>query len=221
MNDHDIFDDQNEFDGADEQDGDRTSVALVSTIEPYYLKVEEVEDDRIPDGMVCMGSFIGNRLIARSAVPPEMIDDVENRQLFSDPVRLALAAVEEEPGLQCRLFALLPAAGLQEPEEPPEPWAASVPRFEDAQAEDEASEEQGEAVVPLLLGHVVRFQKDRKHPGDLAAEAADVLQTILANDTPLSSVVDKVLEELLGDTSDDSGDGDATERDGESPPPPP
>jgi hypothetical protein len=171
MND-DIFDEQDEFDTDDEQDdGERTSVALVSTIEPYFLKVEEVDDDRIPEGMVCMGSFIGDRLIARSAVPPEMINDVESRQLFSDPVRLALAAVEEDPGLQCRLFALLPAEGLEEPEEPAEPWAASVPRFEDQLPPD--TDEPTEAVVPLLLGHVVRFEKDRKHPGDLAAEAAD------------------------------------------------
>lgn len=218
----DIFGEHDAFDAGDETEGERTSVALVSTIEPYYLKVEEVEDDRIPEGMVCMGSFIGDRLIARSAVPPEMINDVAKRQLFSDPVRLALAAVEEEPGLQCRLFALLPATGLEDPEEPAEPWAASVPKFEDEGEPIVEGEEPPEAVVPLLLGHVVRFQKDRKHPGDLAAEAADVLQTILANDTPLSSVVDKVLEDLLGDASDDDrGDDDATESDGESPPPPP
>ncbi|MDX1449658.1 MAG: hypothetical protein R3246_11425 [Acidimicrobiia bacterium] len=216
MNDDEIFEGQDEFDDED-GNGEKTSVALVSTIEPYLLKVEEVHDDRIPEGMVCMGSFIGDRLIARSAVPPEMISDVANRQLFSDPVRLALAAVEEDPGLQCRLFALLPAADVEEPDEPAEPWAASVPRFEDQVSEESPSDETTEAVVPLLLGHVVRFAKDRKHPGDLAAEAADVLQTILANDTPLSSVVDKVLEDLLGDSPDDAG---PTAPDEGSPPPP-
>ena len=172
-----------------------TTVALVSTMEPVSLNVEEVPDDRIPEGDVCMGSFLSGRLIARRAVPPEMLEDMRSRRIFAVPVRIALAAVEQDPGLQCRLFALLPAEQIKEDDEAREPWADSVPQFEDVQS-DEEEEDGDDAVVPILLGHIVRFQKDRKHPDDLAAEAADVLQTIIADDQPLSNVVDKLIDDL-------------------------
>ena len=53
-----------------------------------------------------------------------------------------------------------------------------------------------EEVVPLLLGHIVRFSRDRRHPDDLAAEAADVLRAVLSDDRPLTNVIDKILEDL-------------------------
>ena len=170
-----------------------TQVALVSTLEPLLVRVSEIDDDRIPDGLVCMGSYIEGRLIARSAVPPEMIVDFRDRDVFAQPVRIALAAVEQAPGLQCRLFALLPASHFHpEEEEAEEPWVESVPRFENS-----SHDRNDDAVIPLLLGHIVRFSRDRKHPDDLAAEAADVLQTIIADTRPMGSVVDKILEDLL------------------------
>ncbi len=183
--------------GEDEQP--ETPVAFVSTQEPVALRVSEVEDDRMPEGMVCMGTFFDNRLIARSAVTPEALAELTARNVFDSPVRLALAAVEEDPGLQCRLFALLPLEQLQAVEDDPEePWAASVPRY-DPGVEEADDDEDEEAVASILLGHIVRFQKDRKHSSDLAAEAADVLRTILSDDHPLTDVVDKLLDDLLGD----------------------
>jgi hypothetical protein len=189
-----------DFDLPEGEGEDGTTVAFVSTMEPLALRVDEIDDDRIPEGLICMGSFFQGRLIARSAVPPETLDEIRDRHVFESPVRIALAAVEREPGLQCRLFALLPAEQLEGNEEPEEPWAASVPRFEDVARtadENKADESPEGAVVPILLGHIVRFAKDRKHPDDLAAEAADVLQTIIAQDQPLSNVVDKLLDDLL------------------------
>lgn len=182
----------------------QTSVAFVSTQQTVDLHIDEIDDDRTPDDMVCMGVFFQDRLIARSIVPPEALHQLEAQDVFADPVRLGLAAVEEDPGLQCRLFALLPAERFQEPaqeSEPEEPWAASVPRFEDVQQsaadEGDADEElEGEAIVPVLLGHVVRFGRDRKHPDSLAEEAADVLRAILSDDRPLTNIVDKILEDL-------------------------
>ncbi len=178
----------------------KAAVAFVATQDPVSVHVAEIADSRTPEGMICMGTFLKSdkKPIARSAVPPDMLSDIEARDAFADPVRLALAAVEEEPGLQCRLFALLPAEYFQEPEseEPEEPWAASVPRFEDR----ERQELPKNAVVPLLLGHIVRFKRDRKHPDNLAMEAGDVLQTILSKESPTTEVVDKLLEDLLGDS---------------------
>ncbi|MFQ5705537.1 MAG: hypothetical protein ACE5HT_16150 [Gemmatimonadales bacterium] len=167
-------------------------VAFVSTQQSVPLVVDEVEDHRTPEGMVCMGTFFNKRLIARSIIPPEALNELETQSIFASPVRLGLAAIEQDPGLQCRLFALLPTDQFAAPE-PEEPWAASVPKFEDLEAELEGEED---TVVPILLGHIVRFQKDRKHPESLAAEAADVLRAILSDDRPLSSVVDKILEDL-------------------------
>ena len=185
----------------------QTSVAFVSTQQTVVLSIDEIEDDRTPEDMVCMGVFFRDRLIARSIVPPEAFRQLEAQGIFADPVRLGLAAVEEDPGLQCRLFALLPAARFQGQEgDPDEPWTASVPRFEDIVQPDDDDEDDddefddeapdGEAIVPLLLGHVVRFGRDRKHPDSLAEEAADVLMAILSDDRPLSNIVDKILEDL-------------------------
>ncbi len=193
--------DEPEYDSPDPgEQPPNAAVAFVATQDPVPVRVAEIADSRTPEGMICMGTFLKSdkKPIARSAVPPDMLPDLEARDAFADPVRLALAAVEEEPGLQCRLFALLPAEHFQEPEseEPEEPWAASVPRFEDR----ERQELPENAVVPLLLGHIVRFKRDRKHPADLAMEAGDVLQTILSKESAATEVVDKLLEDLLGDS---------------------
>lgn len=168
-------------------------MVLVATRDLVPLQVSAIDDDRTPEGMACMGSFVHDRLIARSVVPPEALAELDERQVFASPVRLALAAVEDDPGLQCRLFALLPATRFEDAE-PEEPWAASVPRFEDGEAEGTTDPD---AIVPVLLGHIVRFQRDRKHPEDLAEEAADILRAVLADERPLTNVVDKLLEDLL------------------------
>ncbi|KPJ91369.1 MAG: hypothetical protein AMS18_08825 [Gemmatimonas sp. SG8_17] len=170
-------------------------VAFVSTQQSIPLQVDEVADERTPEGMVCMGTFFNERLIARSIISPEALAEIEHQDVFAVPVRLGLAAVENEPGLQCRLYALLPATQfLEKEDEPEEPWLASVPRFEDVTKQEEKAEE--EAIVPLLLGHIVRFQRDRRHPDNLAAEAADILRAILSEERPLTDVIDKILEEL-------------------------
>jgi hypothetical protein len=84
------------------------------------------------------------------------------------------------------------------------------PEPESGDEEDQEGEEPGEdesgdedADLPedrqaaVFLGQIVRFDHDRKHPGDLALETMDVLRTIVQGD--VSEVVDKVLEDLLGD----------------------
>jgi hypothetical protein len=54
----------------------------------------------------------------------------------------------------------------------------------------------GERQAAVFLGQIVRFDKDRRHPGDLALETMDILRTIVQGE--VSEVVDKVLEDLLG-----------------------
>jgi len=196
-----------------EPDSPERPVALAATDRPLPLRLESIEDERAPDGMSCIGSFLGPKLVARCVMPPDAAAFLLERGLFSHPVRLALAAREEPPGLQCQLFALveLPAdffAGAEDAEDST-PWADSVPgaaydreisgvpsqpdSAPEAEAEEESEDEQQAAV---FLGQIIRFDKDRRHPGDLALETMDVLRTIVQGD--VSEVVDKVLEDLLG-----------------------
>ncbi len=180
---------------------------MVATTSPVAIRVSTIADERTPDGSLCIGTFIGERLVARRIVPPETVDEIVRHGLFEEPVHLGLIAVEEPPGLQCRLLALIEAERMsQEEESPEEPWKTSVPQPE---FEQDAEPEPGEA-VPVMLGHIVRLDRDRKHPDDLHQEAVDVLQTVLTG--KLSEVVDRLLEDLL-EESEGSGGPDA-------PPPP-
>ena len=229
-------------------------VALAATDRPLPLRLATIDDERAPDGMACIGSFLGPKLVARCVVPPDAAAFLLERGLFAEPVRLALAAREEPPGLQCQLFALvdLPGdffdapEGEEEEEEGAAPWADSLPGAAydraiqeetgappesrpaeealagpDAEADEEDEDELGDdeddaledeaedasdpreedvredRQAAVFLGQIVRFEHDRKHPDDLALETMDVLRTIVQGD--VSEVVDKVLEDLLGE----------------------
>lgn len=199
-----------------EPDSPDPAVALAATDRPLQLRVALVEDERAPEGMSCIGSFLGPKMIARCVVPPDAAVFLLDKGLFSQPVRLALAAREATPGLQCQLFALveLPADffsgnGEDDDEEGEAPWADSVPgaaydravRYtppSQAEPSDQDGEEEPESEpqAAVFLGEIVRLERDRKHPADLGLEAMDVLKTIVHGE--VSEVVDKVLEDLLG-----------------------
>lgn len=164
-------------------------VALATTERPLPLMVRRVEDERVPEGMVGLASFVDERLIARCAVPLDVAAMIEEKDLFEKPVRLVLAGRAEAPGLQCRLFAVVDIPPDAEAER--EPWADSVPGAGyDAEADDE---EPGQAMV--FLGQVVRFDRDRRHRDNLALETADVLRRLVQGEAV--EVVDKALEDLL------------------------
>ena len=170
-------------------------VALVLTDGPVLIDVARLDDERTPEGMVCLGTRVEGRLIARCVVPMEMAEMLEQRGILRDPVPLALAVKEATPGLQCRLFAVvdLPTDALAEEEEPEAPWASSVPssHFDTLNQPDEPESQR----VAVLLGHIVRFEKDRRHRGNLPLEAADVLAALVAGNA--SEVVDKLLDDLI------------------------
>jgi hypothetical protein len=184
-------------------------VALAATETPVELRVSLIEDDRTPEGMVCMGTFRGERLIARCVLPPAAWEQIEEYGLFDEPVPVVLVARESPPGLQCQLFAMVPVPDTDDElddegdDEEEEPWAASVPGagYEAAvagsEAVDEEEEDEDEAgVTPLPLGNIVRYDRDRVHPDSLPHEAADVLMKIIEGKT--SEVVDRALADLLG-----------------------
>jgi hypothetical protein len=192
----DDFEDDDE-DDEEEGEGQRPAV-FITTSQPVPLEVTRLDDERAPDG-VALAAYIGGRLVARSAMDGDAIDRLLALGLFADPVPLGLFAYEEEPGLQCRLFALVPSSKLTEAAHADEPWKASVPSYEERVARgggDDDDEDASESLETILLGHIVRFAADRKHPDDLAQEAVDVLHKILTGG-PLADANSKAIDDLL------------------------
>jgi len=176
--------------------GPPAPAAIAATENPVQLTVGLVEDDRIPEGMICMGSYRNGRLIARSVMPPEAWDQITQYGIFDEPVQVVLVARAAPPGLQCQLYAMVPLPE-EEDDEPEEPWAASVPGASYEASVEENEEGDGEPrVAPIPLGHIVRYERDRVHPESLPLEAVDVLRKIIDGDT--SEVVDRALADLLG-----------------------
>jgi hypothetical protein len=193
-------------------DGPHPDSVLATTDQPVAIEIREISDDRVPDGMRCMGTFLDGTLVARCAVPPGLTDLLERHGVFEEPRQLVLAAREDDPGLRCELYAIVPIPeGLLDDErdtteEEAEPWAVSLPssRYEsvvsddDADGEEEATDgDDNPAMAAVLLGQIVRFQKDRRHPESLPLETVDVLSRIVSG--RVVEVVDKLLQDLLGD----------------------
>lgn len=173
-------------------------IAIAGTEQPILLRVERFEDERIPEGMVGLASYIGQRLVARCVVPPHVARALDQHDTFGEPVRLVLAAREGAPGLQCQLFALATLPPMPPEPDDVEPWAASVPGsgYEEAVGAEGPAEVEGEGTaVAIPLGQIVRFDRDRQHRDSLALEAVDVLSKIVSG--KVVEVVDKALEDLL------------------------
>lgn len=184
----------------------RPGAVLATTDEPVPLDVHEIEDERVPEGMRCLGTFLDGTLVARCAVPPGAADYFSRHGVFDAPRQLVLAAREEDPGLRCELYAIvpMPTAAIdelsEEDEAPAEPWADSLPssRYEAVVAADAMpDDDETLPMAAVLLGQIVRFEKDRKHPDSLPLETVDVLERIVSG--RVVEVVDKVLGDLLGD----------------------
>lgn len=188
-------DDEDDEEGAAEDDELPASTVFVATATPLEVSVAPLPDDRAPDG-VCLAARIDGRLVARCAMPGESIERLVALKLFEEPVLVGLLAFEGDPGIQGRLVALVPAARLTEGSEPDEPWKASVPSFEDAERESAGEEGEGAGLAAILLGHIVRFSSDRKHPEDLAQEAVDILQRVVAG-APMPDAASKAIDDLL------------------------
>lgn len=205
------------FDSALPDDGTpRPASVLAATDAPVPLDVKMIPDERVPEGMLCLGTFLDGNLVARCAVPPGAIEYFTEHGVFGEPRQLVLAAREEDPGLRCELYAIVPmpkAPMENAADEEAEPWADSVPSaaYERAIAGDDDTfdiDDEGDDVDPLLagedgtpmaavlLGQIVRFQRDRKHPDSLPLETVDVLARIVSG--RVVEVIDKVLEDLLG-----------------------
>jgi hypothetical protein len=183
-------------DEAAEDNSAPVPAAIAATAEPVQLMVRLVEDDRVPAEMVCMGTYRNGRLVARSVMSPEAWAQIVENRLFDGPLQVVLVARVAPPGLQCQLFAMVPLPD-EEPEDPQEPWAASVPSSSyEASLDDGADEEADSRVAPVPLGNIVRYQRDRVHPDSLPLETADILKKIVEGEA--AEVVDRALADLLG-----------------------
>ncbi|HYW33440.1 MAG TPA: hypothetical protein VE869_18200 [Gemmatimonas sp.] len=198
------------------EEGEARPAVFVTTREPVTLLVSQLDDPRAPESSA-LAAYIDGRMVARSAMPPEAIARLLELRLFEEPVPLGLFAYEDAPGLQCRLFALVPRSALEGASHASEPWKESVPSFEaalgsaadddddededDDEDDDELEEDGDEDTAPfetILLGHIVRFERDRRHPEDLAAEAVDILQRIIHGAESLEDADRKAIDDLLG-----------------------
>jgi hypothetical protein len=173
-----------------------TPAAIAATEEPVQLKVSLVEDDRVPEGMVCMGTYRNGRLVARSVLSPEAWAQIQELGFFEQPLQVVLVARVAPPGLQCQLFAMVPIREEDETEGAEEPWAASVPSSSYEASVEGDSEDDDLRIAPIPLGNIVRFARDRVHPDSLPLETADVLRKIIEGGA--SEVVDRALVDLLG-----------------------
>ena len=184
-----------------EQGDTPTPAAIAATEHPVQITVGLIEDDRVPDGMVCMGCYRNGRLVARTVLPPEAWGQIDQYGVFDDPVQIVLVARAAPPGLQCQLYAMVPLPD-EEDEEGDEPWSASVPGSSyEASMEDEGDDDEVDggdepSVAPIPLGNIVRFERDRVHPESLPLEAVDILRRVIDGET--AEVVDRALADLLG-----------------------
>ena len=179
--------------------GDEPSPAAIAATEhPVQITVGLLQDDRVPEGMLCMGSYRNGRLIARAVLPPEAWRQIEEFGIFGEPVQIVLVARAAPPGLQCQLYAMVPLPDADEDDDggAVERQRAGVVLRVVVEEEDDDEGEDDPAVAPIPLGNIVRFERDRVHPESLPLEAVDVLRRIIDGET--SEVVDRALSDLLG-----------------------
>lgn len=198
-----------------ESDERPEGVIVVSTAESevHFAIRDEVA---VPEGMVCLGAYLGERLIAQDARPPQVAERLV--EYGGGLAKLVYATAPDGVGLTGYLYALLPAEGLrdllagldEEDDEEDAPWSESARAYEsavedelededlDEEVEDEEGDdedEEGEAQVLVPLGAIKRVY--RSHPDSVEAEAADVLAHIVAGE--VTTVDAQTVEQFLKD----------------------
>ncbi len=199
------------FDGDEPRPGreDDDSV-LVRTASKVNVRLKPIRHHLTPEGSSCLGSFVNGNLIARCVLPEQTAAQFLRLGILEEPVHLALLVREADPGLQGKLLALTPlpddvgpeTGGGDEPD-----WKESVPssNYEQevgggagagaAGSPEPAGDD--ERLAAVFLGKIIRFEEDRKHPENLAMEAADVLRSAVKGGA--GDVVDRLLQDVSED----------------------
>ena len=200
------------FDGDEPRPGreDDDSV-LVRTASKVNVRLKPIRHHLTPDGSSCLGSFVNGNLIARCVLPEQTAAQFLRLGILEEPVHLALLVREADPGLQGKLLALTPLPDDVSPEggggDEPD-WKESVPSSNYEQEVAEGGAGAGPAGPPegggdderlaaVFLGKIIRFEEDRKHPDNLAMEAADVLRSAVKGGA--GDVVDRLLQDVSED----------------------
>lgn len=197
------------FDGDEPRPGreDDDSV-LVRTASRVNVRLKPIRHHLTPDGSSCLGSFVNGNLIARCVLPEQTAAQFLRLGILEEPVHLALLVREADPGLQGKLLALTPLPDDVSPEtgggdEPA--WKESVPSSSYEQevsggagpAGPPEADDDEERLAAVFLGKIIRFEEDRKHPENLAMEAADVLRSAVKGGA--GDVVDRLLQDVSED----------------------
>lgn len=180
---------------------------VVTHPEPIVLDVQAVDHEAVPDGAIALAYYHRGNLLARGVVSPEAVEAI--RGLLRQPVSLALAATEDDHGnIDARVCLVLPVDATAEAEvddEPEEPWKASVPSPPpevESSYNEEGGDGEGDEDRPRLallpIGNVVRGVKHRKHGEDVAADAREMLDNLLAGraQDAVSRTIDDLLDSL-------------------------
>jgi hypothetical protein len=177
-------------------------VVVVAYPDPIPLEAKPIRHSAAPDGSVALAYFFFGRMIARGVVPPEAVAPIQ--ALLRTPVSLALAAEADDRGnIDGRICLVLPVDPTEllrlRQDEPEEPWRASVgdaPTFDsDPDAWKNSPREEPPRLALFPIGYAVRGVRDRRHPDDVAADAREMLENLLAGKGRDS--VSKAIDDLL------------------------
>ena len=171
---------------------------------PIALEARSIRHSAVPEGAVGLGYYYDGRLIARSVVAAGALDTIHS--LLATPVSVALAAREDEDGnIDGRICLVLPVdadaeEGEDEGEGAGEDWRTSIPtpppEVESGYGSSGGGEDEDSPRFALLpIGNVVRPAVDRRHPDDVAHDAKEMLDNLLAGGGTDS--VQKAIEDLL------------------------
>lgn len=177
------------------------------------VRVERLTGDLVPDslpeGAICLGFFLDQQLLSRFAAAPEEEAMIGELGLFGEPRRLVLYGMAHPPGVQARLMTLVPETLFPSTEEP---WEAASQSYEESVEKEENDGPLADIFAgmrQLPVGDLVRYERMRRYPDDLAAELADMLAS--ATQRGAQEIVDHALaamEQEFGDDSDESVDED-------------
>ena len=167
---------------------------------PIALEARSIRHSAVPDGAVGLGYYYDGRLIARSVVAVGALDTI--RSLLATPVSVALAAREDDSGnidgRICLVLPVEPDAGGEDGEET-EPWRSSIPapppEVDGGYGAGGDDDENGPQFALLPIGNVVRTAADRRHPDDVAHDAKEMLDNLLAGGG--RDAVQKAIDDLL------------------------
>ena len=174
---------------------------------PIALEARSIRHNSVPEGAVGLGYYYDDRLIARSVVAASALDTIQS--LLSTPVSVALAAREDGSGnIDGRICLVLPVepdgdeeSGGEASES--EPWKSSIPApppeidgsYGGGAGGEEEEDEDGPQFALLPIGNVVRAADDRRHPEDVAHDAREMLDNLLAGGG--EDAVQKAIDDLL------------------------